>query len=622
MTTRFTFLTFIFQAIFLLCAASQVFAQTQPPADLKELKAEIKRIQQQTSVPAIGIALVNQQGNLWVDALGYKDHQGGTPAESNTLFRIGSISKMFTALGLMQLVDAGLISLDDPIKKWLPDLAYENPWESEHPIRIAHLLEHTTGWDVHTGEYAIEVDDSISLKEALKLHTAARVSRWVPGTRQSYSNTGPVVAARIIEEVTGKRFEAYMQQAVFTPMAMEHSSFLKNAGFDQLGASGFSASKPVEYEYIYSRPSSTMHASPEAMAKVLTMMLNRGQFNGQQIVSGSALKRMETPETTLGDLAGIHSGYGLGIAAMGFGSHNTPFYGHTGGVPGFAAEFIYQPELGLGYAFMINQDNPQAFRRLSDTLRAYLLKDQQTAPKENAAPLPKEFKGLDGFYTPINPLFDFGRAITDITDVLRIESSETYLHRSPFFGGWRSNDYLPEGKDPSILYSQWSGLPIITHVVDPISGPALQIEGKLYQKTSALIVYGRLAILLVSVLIILSSVIYGIFLLARWGIKRRKPKLAASFPILLSVLLLSIPLYLFVTQADIKLIFTSTALVATIYVFSLMYLVGPVFGWYVCLRKKRGNRKGGIYSKSVLMAHSALVIYFAIYGLLPLNLWA
>lgn len=609
----------------LTCLGSSVSAlasaQSKSPENLAELKLAVEAIRQTTGAPAIGIALVDKNGPLWVDGLGVADRDRSKAATPETLFRVGSISKTFTAFAIMQLVDEGKLSLEDKLYERLPDLVYQNPWRNTDPIRIAHLLEHTTGWDVHTGEYAIDVDDTISLKDALNLHTRARVSRWVPGTRQSYSNTGPVVAARIVEEVTGLSFEAYMQQAVFAPLSMLRSSFIKTKEFDEYGAKGYSSIGPVDYAHMYSRPSSTLHTSPAAMANVLTMLLNRGRFNDKAFITPTSLSRMETPKTTLGDRAGIHSGYGLAMDAFGFADSNTTFYGHTGGVPGFAAEMIYQPEQGLGYAFMINQDNPQAFHQLSNLLRAYLLKDQQQhAP--TSAPLPSPYKQLGGFYTPISPAADFARIATDITDVMRIETDDQYLHRSPFFGSWRSDDYLPVGANPSVLFSKWSGLPAITNVIDPLNGPALQIEGVLYQKTSPLIVYGRLIALAICLLLVVSSLVYGAILLIKRLTTHQKPGLPTVYPILLSILLLSVPFYLLVTKTDLKLIFLSGPLVILIFAVSALYLLGPAIGWWLCLHQRRSSQRASIYPQLVLAAHTFITIYLAAYGLLPLNLWA
>ena len=97
---------------------------------------------------------------------------------------IGSTSKIFVALAVLKLVEQGKLSLDDTLADLAPDVAFENPWEETHPIRVVHLLEHTTGWDdIHLPEYAHNQPDPVSLKEGLDFHPHSRISRWRPGSR-------------------------------------------------------------------------------------------------------------------------------------------------------------------------------------------------------------------------------------------------------------------------------------------------------------------------------------------------------------------------------------------------------------------------------------------------------
>jgi CubicO group peptidase (beta-lactamase class C family) len=622
-TTRALLLYFLVTS-FCILFASLSQAETAAKDDLQTLKQDIENIRVSTGVPGMAIALVDKNGAIWVDGLGVANREASTPATPETLFRIGSVSKMFAGIAVMQLVEQDKLSLDDKLDDHLPDLVYENPWKETHPLRVAHLLEHTTGWDVHTGEYVVDVNDKISLKDGLNLHTDARVSRWAPGTRQTYSNTGPVVAAQIVEEISGMDFEDYAQQNIFGPLDMTNSSFLKGAAFDKLGATGYSMAGPVDYYHIYTRPSSTLSASAHGIANVLEMLVNRGQFHGQIFLQAATLDRMEKPQTTLGDQAGIHSGYGVTIDAFGFENRNTVFYGHTGGVPGFASEVIYQPELGLGYAFIINQDNPQAFHQLSNRLRSYLLKD--AAPKVvKTAELPQAFKNMDGYYTPINPLLDLGSIVNDISGVMHIMSDDKLLHRSPFFGGWKSNYYSLEGGDSNALYSDWTGLPSIVWVEDPVAGRALQVEGVLYQKAPVALVYGRLIALALSLFLIVTSLFYGLVKLMVILVKsfrstsNKTGNFLSLYPVLLSVLLVSIPAYLVVSQVDVNLVFLSLAFVVAVYVCGLLYMIGALGGWYLVYKNKSST---SIYTKVLLAAHSFVVIYLLSYGLLPLNLWA
>ena len=122
-------------------------AESEPPAapkTLDELKQRIEKVVKDQHVPAIGIALVNREGPIWVAGWGKADLKSGRAADQDTLFRIGSVTKMFAGLSVLKLVEEGKLSLDDKLRDRAPDVAFENSWESTNPVRIAHLREHTT----------------------------------------------------------------------------------------------------------------------------------------------------------------------------------------------------------------------------------------------------------------------------------------------------------------------------------------------------------------------------------------------------------------------------------------------------------------------------------------------
>src|SRR5688500_15226030 len=127
----------------LLACASASGADPRPPKTLEELEERIEQIRKDSGTPAIGIALVNKDGPYWLTGWGKADVRSGRAANEDTLFRIGSISKMFAALSVLKLVEEGKLSLDDKLRDRAPEVAFENPWEDTHPVRIAHLLEHT-----------------------------------------------------------------------------------------------------------------------------------------------------------------------------------------------------------------------------------------------------------------------------------------------------------------------------------------------------------------------------------------------------------------------------------------------------------------------------------------------
>lgn len=160
---------------------AQKVDEEQIPETIEELKIAILDILRETSIPGAGIALVNKNGPYWVEGLGKANVEQNIAADEETMFRIGSTSKVFVALAILSLQEQEKLNLEDEVRHVIPEIEFTNPWEDSNPITIEHLLEHTTGWDdLHLIEHDQKGTEIVSLKEALQFHPHSRVSRWVP----------------------------------------------------------------------------------------------------------------------------------------------------------------------------------------------------------------------------------------------------------------------------------------------------------------------------------------------------------------------------------------------------------------------------------------------------------
>ena len=119
------------------------------PRTTDELAGRLRGVLAETKTPGLGVALVSRDGVLWQAGLGTADVASGREATAETLFRIGSISKAFVGVAALMLVEEGRLTLETPVRAIVSDVEFENPWESTDPVRVAHLLEHTTGFGTH-----------------------------------------------------------------------------------------------------------------------------------------------------------------------------------------------------------------------------------------------------------------------------------------------------------------------------------------------------------------------------------------------------------------------------------------------------------------------------------------
>jgi CubicO group peptidase (beta-lactamase class C family) len=376
------------------------------PVSLDEFRQRVAGVLEETGVPGAGVALVRPDGIEWAGGIGWADRDARVPVEATTHFRAGSLSKTVVALALVQLYEESWLHLEDEVASHVPDLRIENPWEDTDPVLIAHLLEHTAGFDdMHPNEvYNLRHPRDLPLADVLARNPASRRVRWKPGTRMSYSNPGYAVAGYLIERVTGRPYEEYVRDEIFLPIGMARSSFTLTPAEEALLARGYRDRRgaPVPAHQIYLRPAGNLHTSAAEFGLFVQMLLNWGELDEAAIVDPEYLNRMEFPRTSLAARAGLRDGYGLGIHA----DLTMPYkvLGHDGGIEGFLSVFGYSPARDAGYVVLLNSTvSPDALRRIASLAIRYLKRD---IDRPSPAPFPRSAMELErfvGYYHPANP---------------------------------------------------------------------------------------------------------------------------------------------------------------------------------------------------------------------------
>jgi CubicO group peptidase (beta-lactamase class C family) len=280
-------------------------------SSIEELRQQLEKILKDTHTPGMSVAIVHRDGLQWVAGLGKADVKGDLAASQETLFRIGSTSKAFVSLSILKLVNEGRLSLQDSVRKLAPEVWFDNPWEATDPVRVVDLLEHTAGWDdIHLREFAKDAP-GMGLREALDYDHHSRTSRWRPGTRMAYCNSGPAVAAYIVEKMTGQRFEDYVTQNFFEPIGMKTATYFQPTSAVLTNLYRPDGKTPYPYWNILFRPAGSINASANDMAPYLRFYLDRGTTGGTQIMPPSSIDRMEVPTRTWAAQQGSKAGYGL-----------------------------------------------------------------------------------------------------------------------------------------------------------------------------------------------------------------------------------------------------------------------------------------------------------------------
>lgn len=387
----------------------------ETPLTLEAFRAAATRIVEQEGLPGAGIALVRSAGIEWAGGIGWADRDRRLPVTADTLFRVGSISKTFVAMALVQLYEEGQLDLDATVASLVPEVHVDNPWEAVEPLRVRHLLEHTAGFDdMHFNEvYVLDGTPDLPLDQMLRRNPASRRVRWRPGTRMAYSNPGYAVAGRVIEAVSGKTFDDFIREHIFVPLDMTASTFTGDVAAPEL-AQGYDrpSGPPVVRRRIHLRPAGALHSTPRELGQFVEMLLNWGERGEGYVVDPEYLSNMEWPRTTAAATAGVRAGYGLGIAS----TLTLPYHvlGHQGGIDGFVSTYGYSPSRDVGYVVLLNGTYaPSASKRLSSLALRYLKHDVEAPPAETMVAPDGALSRFEGYYHEANPrsalrqVFDF-----------------------------------------------------------------------------------------------------------------------------------------------------------------------------------------------------------------------
>jgi CubicO group peptidase (beta-lactamase class C family) len=393
--------------------ATAVFAQDErppkPAQSIAELRQQLEKILQDSHTPGVSVAIVHRDGPEWVAGLGKSNVASNQEVTEETLFRIGSVGKAFASLSILRLVNEGKLSLNDPVRKLVPEVWFENRWEATDPVRVVDLLEHTTGWDDWHLREAAKDGKGMTLREGLDYDHHSRISRWRPGTRMAYCNSGPPVAAYIAEKLTGLRFEDYVTQNFFLPMGMKTATYFEQPLPELTTLYHRDGKTPYPYWNSLERPAGTINASAKDMAVYVRFYLNRGAVGGTQVMPAASIERMEIPTRTWEAQQGLMAGYGLSNYTSvhdGF-----VYHGHGGAVFGGLTDMGYMPEYGVGYFYSINSDNSEAFAKIGVAICAYITRGLPRPQIPATAQLPADAQEYVGWYESASPRSEHTRFI-------------------------------------------------------------------------------------------------------------------------------------------------------------------------------------------------------------------
>jgi len=343
-------------------------------------------LMQNNNSPSGTVAIVRNGELVFAKGYGFEDFAGQVAVDPHqTLFRPGSVSKLFTWVAVMQLVEQGKLDLDTDVNAYLEAFRIEDTFEQ--PITLRHILTHTSGFEDGFLGYLIIADPerALSLEAAMERYQPIRVSP--PGAHTSYSNYASALAGLIVQNVSGQPFTEYVEQHIFGPLGMERATFAEP--LPELLAERMATSYKVEAGAFVERPfeivanfspAGGLSATATDMVRFGQAILNGGVLDGNRILSEASVEEMLAPqfshdERLMGMGLGFYAADYNGNRVVGHGGDLQWFHSYLGIDPGNDLTFFVSFG-GLGGSTVRTSFAPAFYDRFF--------------PREEAPPVPPQ----------------------------------------------------------------------------------------------------------------------------------------------------------------------------------------------------------------------------------------
>jgi CubicO group peptidase (beta-lactamase class C family) len=331
-------------------------------------------------VSGLSLAIVDNGKIVYAKGYGFSDVKKEIPASSQSVYRIGSITKSFTAMSIMQLQREGKLSINDDLKKHIPEFAIGFQKDKKHPVILRQMMAHTSGLpsDILNGFFTEN-----PLSNAWLIDQIGKTKMSYPSAySHSYSNLGYGLLGEVIARKSSISYENYMQTMIFSPLKM-HTSFVYPTD-SKLTPKSYVGKQEINEPLIMDAAAGLIHSTVEDMSNYIMLYLNRGKFEGKRILDSLSILEMEkrqTDELLLPESSNF--GYGLYSDSYylkkGADSSKVTIIGHGGDTYTFHADMKYIPELGIGVVLLTNSTGGNLINSGQRLLRIYLkAKDAST----------------------------------------------------------------------------------------------------------------------------------------------------------------------------------------------------------------------------------------------------
>ncbi|MHA1715900.1 MAG: serine hydrolase domain-containing protein [Promethearchaeota archaeon] len=433
--------------------------------DLDRIEAIVNDEFRSNKFPGLAVALIQDKSIKWFGGFGHADINAGISITADTVFRLASISKTFTTIGLMQLHEKGMFELNEPVNNYLPrgKVIVRKGWDD---VTFMHLLTHRSG----IGELMKKIDAFkpgfgiiISGKDKTipplsSIHDKGIKTEVAPGSKYAYSNIGFSLLGYLIEQISGGvSFRDYIKKNIFDPLGMENSDFIRSERIKSLEAEGyerfFGKFKRAPYPNNIIMPAGNLYSSINDMTKYANCLLDFGLHDGGRLLKEKTFKLMWTPQYWSHDA--IKDEISIGLCFFLHDVNGFKVVEHTGATNGFTSAFTLIPEEKIAILVFSNVGEIFSTRRTliikNKILQLILGSYDETGDNSGYFVDDNVIKQIKGYYGPDPGILTNTRIWMAAGDY-KITGKNNRVYLSSFWGSKRKGILLRPG-DESLVFN-------------------------------------------------------------------------------------------------------------------------------------------------------------------------
>lgn len=405
----------------------------------------IQRLMRQKRITGLSISLVDEQGIQAAKGFGFADKQTQQPTTPHTVYKIGSITKLFTGTAAMQLYERGQLDLDEPVLEYLPEFSIKARPEYISQITPRTLMTHHSGLpaDWYANYWS---DDPHAFRQVINYLRECSLA-FPPNTVFSYSNLATSLMGIIIEHVSHLSYQEYIEQNILVPLKMTNSALTAENVSPVLLSKAYARGREVEDPVLRDAPAGAILSNVQDMSHFLSMVLADGNYEGTSILKSKSLGEMISPQNK--DVP-LDLGFQIGLNWL-LGRPSLASAGrvcwHDGGSPHFFSMLIALPDVKLGAVVLSNSDGGMINVGLvADEMlkQAFAVKTGNKVQVAEKQPVPQESKESINGDLPTG-MFATANGIVQISqhkDALRAKMQGMQFKLTPKPDGWYALRFL------------------------------------------------------------------------------------------------------------------------------------------------------------------------------------